>query len=262
MSDVQGSLPFEDRASQLGGQSARSQRRNAQRTRTMGGHPSSIGRLPQATEMGQGQLFANDPFQRARETPNLGSSPGFGIPQGWGRPQGRPKYPGQGGSPHPQEPGPQPRAVQPELFHPPAGPGQAPQPTPEALPPRQPEKPEPGFADKGFGKYYMRNKNGRQFNKPAIHKAVGNVLDAYADSQYFAHQGMGAAIRYTMDLPQVPSHRADAINSRNGVLRGHGITGINPGNMEAEIESRRPRSAGETPLSFDERHGQNPDLSW
>lgn len=60
-------LPFEDRESQLRGASARTQRRNAQRQRTMVGHPSN---LPAG---GEGQLFGTGPFTappKARPIPN------------------------------------------------------------------------------------------------------------------------------------------------------------------------------------------------
>lgn len=184
----------------------------------------------------QGSLFNAGPFTRPRDEPQA---------PGWGVPHGRPQYPGQG-------PGPQPQAHQAPLTAAPPG-YQA-----------HPEAHGPSFATSGIGKYFNRanrNVNGSQFNGPAIRGAVGKLLDAHADAQYFSHQGMGAALRYTLQLPQVPSHRADDINARRNRAMSGGTTGINPGNMEAEVESGQ-HFGGETPLSFDERHGQNPDLSW
>jgi len=82
------------------------------------------------------------------------------------------------------------------------------------------------FADSGIGRFVNRNANGLQFNKPAVKQAVGNAVEAHSRAQYFRRAGMGAALRYTLGMPQVPSHVSDYLNART---HGQRQTGINPG---------------------------------
>jgi hypothetical protein len=86
---------------------------------------------------------------------------------------------------------------------------------------QKPPTPSP-FAKSGVGKYVNRNANGVQFNKPAVTHAVDNVTRGLANAQYFRHAGMGAALRHTFGLKQIPSHVNDFLNARhNATIQGH-----------------------------------------
>jgi hypothetical protein len=97
-----------------------------------------------------------------------------------------------------------------------------PQPQAEQLQMKFPSR----FADSGIGHFVNRNANGLQFNKPAVKQAVSNVVEAHTRGQYFRRAGMGAALRYTLGMGQVPSHMTDYLNART---HGQRQTGINPG---------------------------------
>lgn len=86
----------------------------------------------------------------------------------------------------------------------------------------------PSFALHGIGRYYnSRNASGQQFNHPAIHGAVKNILDAAYDNQYYRHAGILRGVRGALGLGN-PSHANDAIQSRHHAATT-GVRGINPG---------------------------------
>jgi hypothetical protein len=90
------------------------------------------------------------------------------------------------------------------------------------------------FSTQGTGKYFNpRNVNGQQFNRPAVKKAVMTGIEAHSRAQYFRRAGMGAAIRYTLGMPQVPSHVNDYFNART---HGQRQTGIHRGSVYASAE--------------------------
>jgi hypothetical protein len=92
----------------------------------------------------------------------------------------------------------------------------------------------PHFGVTGAGKYFNpHNVNGQQFNRPAVKQVVGNAVEAHSRAQYFRRQGFGAALRYTLGMPQVPSHVNDYINART---HGQRQTGINPGALHTIAE--------------------------
>jgi hypothetical protein len=87
-----------------------------------------------------------------------------------------------------------------------------------------------------LGKYYTRNENGRQFNKPAILGAVRKGVQAYSEAQYFRHAGVGAAARHMLGMPQMPSHMNDYLRSRHNT----DIRGINPHSLDAQFGMQDP----------------------
>lgn len=187
--------------------------------------PPSGGPLPGAPE---GQMFDTGPFTRPRDEPQE---------PGWGVAHGRPNYLGQG-------PEPQPVAHQAPLTRAPLG--------YQAYPKEHP----PEFAQKGIGKYFLRNANGFQFNKPAIHQGVQNLVQAGKDANFFMHAGMGEALGYTVGLGTSPSHRSDDINTRRHAAEreqamggNHGVAGINPGHVQG-YHAGHPTSAFEPGLSW------------
>jgi hypothetical protein len=171
----------------------------------------------------QGSLFSTSDYEQAPKPPPT---------PGWGVPHGRPNYPGQAPPPQP---------FQPTLTAAPPG--------HQAYPEAHPTQ----FAASGIGKYYTRNANGRQFNKPAIAGAIKNGINAYDDARYFRQQGFGAAIRHTLGMDQAPSHRSDDINARRHAAQreatmgdNHGVTGANPDPTHVQ----RQHSAFEPGLSW------------
>jgi len=96
----------------------------------------------------------------------------------------------------------------------------------------------PHFTEKGLGKFYNphnRNLHGGQFNKPGIKQAGEGIAFSHLRSQYFRRAGMGAALRYTLGLEQVPSHVQDTLNSRQ-----RRQTGLNPGDIN--VMAQQPES--------------------
>ena len=110
---------------------------------------------------------------------------------------------------------------------------------------RQSEAQPSPFASRGLGRFVNRNANGLQFNKPAVMQATHSIIDSYYDAKYFRDAGMGAALRHSLGMGQVPSHRRDDINTRRRTLLGQNVAGINPGYV----------GAGESAASFNIRHG-------
>ena len=92
----------------------------------------------------------------------------------------------------------------------------------------------PGAEPPGQGEPggFFKNLQGRQVNKPAVKGAVKGVLDAHARSQYFRHAGFGAALRYTLGMPQVPSHVNDYLNARHNQQ----VRGVDPGDVQVQHE--------------------------
>jgi hypothetical protein len=104
---------------------------------------------------------------------------------GWGTPHGRPLYPGQ------------------EQHH-------------EQLQ-LHPRYGGPQFGASGVSKYF----NAGQFNKPAIHHAIANGLEAYGEARYFRTAGLTQALRHTFGMSQLPSHVNDYLVARhNRTTRG------------------------------------------
>jgi len=93
------------------------------------------------------------------------------------------------------------------------------------------------FAASGLGRYMNRNNNGMQFNKPAIMDAVKKGIQMHDDAKYYRSHGMGAALRNTLGMPQLPSHRNDEINSRFQ-RNTNNVQGENPGYVEANVATR------------------------
>jgi phosphoribosyl 1,2-cyclic phosphodiesterase len=89
----------------------------------------------------------------------------------------------------------------------------------------------PTFKQTGLGKFFNpRNVNGEQFNKPEVQHQLQNMARAHTRSQYFRRAGFGAALRYTLDMEQVPSHVQDYLNARSNPRN---VTGIHPGPMHS-----------------------------
>jgi hypothetical protein len=85
----------------------------------------------------------------------------------------------------------------------------------------------PTFDQTGMGKFYNpRNVNGKQFNTPEVTRVMRHAVEGHTNARFFRHAGLGAALRYTLHMPQVPSHMTDYINAQT---RGRAQTGINPG---------------------------------
>jgi|SRR5215831_7835601 len=104
------------------------------------------------------------------------------------------------------------------------------------------------------GKYYnSRNVSGQQFNKPAIMDSVKKGLEQYQDAKYFRTHGMGAALRHTLGMRQLPSHRQDDINTRVRNSQ-QPVQGKNPGSWIGNISAGNPMGP-ESAESFDYRHG-------
>lgn len=113
-----------------------------------------------------------------------------------------------------------------------------PPPRPSQPQPAQPQPPMfggatvgPSFATKGVGKYFNRNANGNQFNKPAIRSAVDNITKATANAQYFQHAGFGAALRHSFGLQQIPSHVNDFLNANHNTS----VRGRDPDPISAQL---------------------------
>jgi hypothetical protein len=145
----------------------------------------------------QGQLFSTKPYQQEQAPPSTGYK--------WGRPADRPL-------------GPEMPSEQLKL-----------QPQPQ----QQPKSP---FAESGIGKYYVKNGNGRQFNKPAVMGAVKSGIQAYSEAQYFRHSGMGSALRHTLGMPQMPSHMNDYLRARHNT----NVRGEDPHSITAQLGAVDP----------------------
>jgi hypothetical protein len=154
---------------------------------------------PGQSEPEQGQLFSTKPFQQEQAPPSTGYK--------WGRPADRPL-------------GPDPKMASEQ---------------PELTKFQKPTAPSP-FADKGVGKYVVKNGNGLQFNKPAVKSAVAKGVQAYGEAQYFRHSGMGAAMRHTLGMPQMPSHMNDYLRSRHNTS----VRGQDPHSISAQLGAVDP----------------------
>jgi hypothetical protein len=82
------------------------------------------------------------------------------------------------------------------------------------------------FDVEGEGKHYnARNVHGQQFNTGSVRGKVMKGVESHTRSQYFRRAGLGAAMRYTLGMQQVPSHVSDFLNART---HGQRQTGKQP----------------------------------
>lgn len=96
----------------------------------------------------------------------------------------------------------------------------------------------PHFDVEGEGKHYnARNLHGHQFNKGTVRGKVMAGVEMHTRAQYFRRAGMGAAIRYTLGMQQVPSHVSDFLNART---HGQRQTGRNPNTVYVEHTPATP----------------------